>query len=132
MPGVIPHLIAAGAMFAIGRFAFKDYFDNNRREQLYLAIGCVFFTGIQDFFAIIFHLSNFFADAVGINRFLEIGLWMLLNEITRYAFVFFAVIGLIVLIFTKTKRKPIWVIGMLCIILHFLMDTLIQESTVWI
>lgn len=132
MPGVIPHLIAAGAMFVVGRFAFKSYFDNNHREQMILAVGCVFFTGISDFFAIIFHLSNFFSDVLNINRLLQPALWMWLNELMRYIFFPAAIIGLIASFVIETKRKPIWIMGMLCIILHIIMDTFIQESGVWI
>ena len=59
MPGALFHLTAGIIMFFIGCYYFKSYFDRNDKikERLLLAVACLVFSFIPDFFLIIHYIS---------------------------------------------------------------------------
>jgi len=123
MPGAIPHLIAGGAMFIIGRLYYSSYFDGKDKfkERLLLATVCLIFSLIPDFILAIYyttHISGFYS----------------LLPLHNFVHLIFTPIAIIVLIILKlkvnVKREPIWIIGLWCIIVHIVMDLFIQEHSV--
>ena len=60
MPGFLPHLIAGSALFVVGRFCFKKYFDNKLKEQIILLVVCLSFSLIPDFFLGLYYTTHAF------------------------------------------------------------------------
>ena len=121
MPGFFSHLIAGYAMFIISKYYFKNYFDNKNKEQLLLGVVCLSFSLIPDFplgFYYMFHISSF-DILLHYHTFLHI----IISPIA-------IVILLILKYWVNTKREPIWVIGLGCIVLHIAMDIFIPETGV--
>ena len=60
MPGVLLHVMAGSTMFIIGRYYFKSYFDgdNKTRERLLLAVVCLSFSLLPDFFLGIYYMTH--------------------------------------------------------------------------
>jgi uncharacterized membrane protein len=123
MPGLIPHLLAGTAMAIIGRLYFHTYFSHRIREQLYLLIICLTFSIIPDFFLGLYytiHLSSFHL----------LGYY---HELLHLIITPLAIIALLILrYYSKGKRKPLWIMGFGCLILHIIMDLFIQEHGVLI
>lgn len=125
MPGVIPHLIAGSLMFIIGSYYFKNYFDgDNKTKKLFLLLAvCLSFSILPDFFLIIYYMTYI----LPIEVFLP-----------YHNFVFLisgpiAVVGLVILKYgIDIKTKPIWIMGLWCILLHITMDLLLPHKTVGI
>ena len=125
MPGAIPHLVAASAMFLIGIFYFKNYFKgkDKLKEKLLLAFICLNFTFIPDVILIIYYLTRIYPKEI--------------FEPYQILFVLILIpISIVSLIIIKyvinTKKEPIWIMGFLCILLHITMDSFIEEINVWI
>lgn len=125
MPGVIPHLIAGSLMFIIGSYYFKNYFDdNNKTQKLFLLlVVCLSFSLLPDFFLIIYYSTYILPIEV-------------LLEYHNFVFLIsgpIAIVGLVILKFgTNIKTKPIWIMGLWCILLHIIMDLLLPHKTVGI
>jgi membrane-bound metal-dependent hydrolase YbcI (DUF457 family) len=121
MPGIIPHAIAGCTLFIIGRFYFKHYFDGdeNKHKRILLFIGCLFFTFIPDFFLAIYYTTHLFPRDV----------LMPYHILTSLALLPIAIGGLIIFTLSNTKYKPIWIMGMLAILVHITMDMIIQNET---
>jgi hypothetical protein len=125
MPGPILHLIAGSAMFIIGRYYFKSYFDepDKAKKLLLLAGVCLIFSIIPDFFLIIYYTTYIFSYC----------------ELLPYHDLLFfisgpiAIIGLLILKFrVDIKAKPVWIMGMWCILLHVTMDLFIPDMSLGI
>ena len=120
MPGVIPHLIAGSTLFLIGRYYFHHYFenDNKTKKLLLLAIVCLTFSFIPDLFLGIYFTTHILP-------------YRILLRYHILAHMLFSPLALIVLLLLKyrldTKREPIWIIGMWCIVLHIAMDMFFPE-----
>ena len=120
MPGAIPHLIAGSAMFIIGRYYYRSYFDgdNKFKEKILLAIICLSFSILPDFFLLIYYTTHIlpFCTFLPFHDFLHI---------------IFSPLAILILLILKfkanTKREPIWIIGIWCIIIHLIMDLFILE-----
>jgi len=125
MPGMIPHLIAGSAMSITGRYYFKSYFDGNDKvkERLLLFVVCLSFTFIPDFFLIIHYTTHILSFEAALPY----------HNFTLFVSAPIAIGGLVILkIWDNVKRKPVWIIGLWCILLHVVMDLFIGESGVWI
>jgi hypothetical protein len=125
MPGAIPHLIVAITMIVIGRYYFKNYFNKSEKikKLLILAIVCLIFGFIPDFFLIIYYTTHVFSfcEILPFHNFI----------LTISGPV--AIIGLLILIFkVDIKTKPIWIMGMWCILLHVILDLFIPDTSIWI
>jgi len=124
MPGAIPHLIAGSAMFIIGRYYFKSYFDGNDKvkERILLLFVCLSFTFILDFFLIIYYTTHTasFCDFLLYHDFLHLISGPM------------AIVGLLILKFVvDIKTKPVWIMGLWCMILHVIMDYFIPDFGIW-
>ena len=120
MPGAIPHLIAGGAMFVIGRYYYSNYFNGKDKfnERILLIIVCLTFSILPDIILAIYYLT-FFSDFCSL---------LPLHNFVHFIFTPVAIIILLILKFKlNVKREPIWIIGLWCIILHVVMDLIIQE-----
>ena len=121
MPGAIPHLIAGSIMFIIGRYYFKSYFD--KKDKILLAIVCLIFSCLPDSFLAIYYTTH-------ILSFEELLQYHILAHII---FTPLAVVGLLILRYMMdVKRKPVWIMGLWCILLHIVMDMFIPEGGVLI
>ena len=120
MSGAIPDLIAGSAMFFIGRYYFKNYFDGDhkKKERLILAAVCLSFSLIPDFFLGIYYTTHILP-------------FDFLKPFHIFSHLIFSPIAIAVLLILKylvdTKREPVWIMGLWCVVLHIAMDLFIQE-----
>ena len=120
MPGVFVHLIAGSAMFFIGRYYFKNYFDgeHKKKERLFLAAICLSFSLLPDFFLGIYYTTHILS--------LDF-----LVPFHIFVHLIFSPIAIVVLLILKyvinVNREPVWVMGLWCIVLHIVMDLFIPE-----
>ena len=124
MPGVLPHLIAGCAMFFIGRYYFKNYFDGKDKlqEKFILAVVCISFSFIPDFFLILYYTTKIFSFETA----------LLYHEFLFFLIGPIAIISLLILKFgIEVKTKPVWIMGLWCIILHLIMDFFIPDNGLW-
>jgi len=122
MPGLIPHLIAGAALYFIGIFYFRPYFKENNNKLL-LAIVCLTFSVIPDLFLGIYYTTHLLS----------------FNTLLPYhVFTHLILTPTVILVFTllllkiDTKRKPIWIMGIWALLVHIVMDLLIQETNLFI
>jgi len=125
MPGFIPHFIAGNAMFLIGSYYIQNYtdLDLTRQKQAILYFVCITASIIPDF-----PLALYYALHIGSFEMLARPHVMLHYIISPLSVILFIGLSMIY----PVKNKPIWVIGILCIILHIFMDACISETGVWI
>jgi Na+/melibiose symporter-like transporter len=125
MAGLIPHLIAGCALYFIGRYYFKTYFeaDNKTKKQLLLAIVCIAFSLAPDIF-----LGTYYTTHI-----LSFDTLMPYQIFAHYVLIPIAIALLALLIFRlDTKRKPIWIMGIAALALHFIMDLFLEEAGLFI
>lgn len=122
MPGLIPHLIAGISLYFMGIFYFRSYFKENNNKIL-LAVVCITFSIIPDVFLGIYYTTNLlsFKTLLPYHVFTHIIL-------TPIAIIIFTIL----LLRFDTKRKPIWIIGILALLLHIVMDLLMHETNLFI
>ena len=125
MPGFIPHFVAANAMFLIGSYYIQNYTDLvlTKKKHVLLYAVCLFSSIIPDF-----PLALYYAFHIGSFEVLVHPHAFLHYIISPIAVVFFIMLNYVY----PVKNKPIWIIGILCILLHIMMDALIQETGLWI
>ena len=120
MPGLIPHLLAGSILVLIGRVSFRTYFkgDEKLKKNLVLAIICITFSLLPDFFLGIYYLTHLEPPSV----------LMPYQEFTHLILTPGAIGILIPIILLDKKRRPIWIMGATALILHIIMDILIIET----
>jgi len=120
MPGIISHTLTGIILSIIGRFYFKNYFDNEYKKQLFLVITCLSFSILPDIFLGIYYTTHILPFDV-------------LARFHFFAHIAFSPIAIVVLILMRVdmKRKPYWAMGLWSIILHLSMDLFIQETGPW-
>ena len=124
MPGAFTHLAAAGAMFAVGWYYFKEYFQasDKTKKLAYLGIVCVIFTFIPDIFLVIYYTTHVLSFSTLLPY--HDALYIIVGPI--------AVAGIIFLKFgPNIKYKPIFIMGMWCMILHVIMDYFLPDHGIW-
>lgn len=125
MPGALPHLIAGCAMYLIGRYYFKRYFDGKEKikERLLLALVCISFSFIPDFFLIIYYITYMMPKES----------FVVYHDLFSLILIPVSLGGLLLIRYVmNTRRKPIWTMGFLCILLHIVMDVFFEETSIWI
>ena len=127
MPGALPHISAGVALFIIGIIYFKGYLaeEKNCKRLFYLLFVCLFFSIIPDFFLIIYYIGH-------VSTFCSI---LPYHNMLHIIFFVFSIVFLLILNFLiNIKSKPIWTIGMLCVIVHITMDVIIPDTgmNIWI
>jgi hypothetical protein len=125
MPGFIPHFIVGNAMFLIGSYYIQNYTDLHfpRSKQFGFYSICIISSIIPDF-----PLALYYALHIGSFQLLVGPHAMLHAIISPIAVILFIILSTIF----PVKNKPIWIFGILCILLHITMDAIIQETGVWI
>ena len=125
MPGFIPHFIVGNAMFLIGSYYIQNHTDLSfpRSKQFGFYTICILSSIIPDF-----PLALYYALHIGSFQMLVGPHAMLHAIISPIAVVLFIILSTIF----PVKNKPIWIFGILCILLHIAMDAVIQETGVWI
>ena len=117
MPGIVTHTLTGYVLSIIGRFYFRNYFDNQYKKQILLVISSLLFSILPDIFLGIYYTTHILPFQVLAHY----------HTITHIAFFPIAFVVLI-LMRADEKRKPYWAIGLWAIILHLSMDLLIQET----
>ncbi len=123
MSGLIPHLIAGSALYLVGIYYYKTFFKENNIKKLQLALICLTFSLIPDVFLGIFYTTNLSSFQT-----------LLPYHVFAHLIITPIAIGIfIVLLFrVDKKRKPIWIIGIWALLLHIIMDLLIEEKNLFI
>jgi len=119
MPGLIPHLIAGFALYLIGRYSFRKYFDGaqKNKERILLLFICLLTSVVPDAFLGFYYATNLLPFQT-----------LLPYHVTTHLIITpIAVIIFLLLIIIDSKRKPIWFLGICSIVLHIIMDQFIQE-----
>lgn len=125
MPGFIPHFIAGNAMFLIGSYVIQNHtsLELTRKKHVLFYLICIATSIIPDF-----PLALYYAFHIGSYELLVQPHATLHYIISPLAVVFFITLNFIF----PVKNKPIWIFGILCILLHIILDSFIQETGVWI
>lgn len=125
MPGFIPHFIAGNAMFLIGSYIIQSHtqLEFTRSKQLLLYFICIVCSIIPDF-----PLALYYGLHIGSYKLLIQPHAYLHRIISPLAVILFIIVSLI----TPLKNRSIWIIGIICILLHILMDAFISETGIWI
>lgn len=120
MPGVIPHLIVGSILFLIGRYSFRTYFkgDQKLKKELLLAVVCLTFSILPDFFLGIYYLTHIEPESV----------LMPYQVFTHLRLTPIAIGVLIPIVLVDKKRRPIWIMGAAALLLHIIMDLFILET----
>ena len=118
MPGVLTHLTAGFILFFVGKFYFKDYFKKNPNDLFLLGAVCLMFSILPDIFLGLYYTTHI----------LSFDTLKVYHNLVHFVFSPIAVILLIIPIFWKgLYKRPIWIMGLIAIGLHILMDLFIQE-----
>jgi len=125
MPGFIPHFIAGNAVFLIGSYFITNYtkIQYTTKNKLLLYFICISCSIIPDF-----PLALYYGLHVGTYNTLIEPHTLLHYIISPAAIFIFIILDLVYPI----KKRPFWIIGILCIIIHIIMDSLITETGIWI
>jgi len=120
MPGVIPHLITGSVLYLIGRYSFRTYFKDNQKlkKDILLAVVCLLFSILPDFFLGIYYFTHLEPKSV----------LMPYQAFTHLILTPIAIGVLIPIILFDKKRRPIWIMGAIALILHIIMDLFIVET----
>jgi hypothetical protein len=121
MPGLIPHLIAGSILYLIGRLLFSAYFKGEQKlkNEILLAIICITCSILPDFFLGIYYLTHL--EPFHVLLPFQIFTHFILTPIAT------GVLFLLASLF-DTKRKPLWIMGALALVLHIIMDVFIKET----
>lgn len=121
MPGLIPHLLAGSAMILIGRRYYTKYFHEHPSEIRNLIIVSLICSILPDFFLGIYYTF----------KILPFSILLQYHQLLHLIMTPTAIVILLALQFKiDIKRRPIWTIGLCCILLHIVMDSFIQEHGV--
>jgi len=125
MPGFIPHFIAGNAMFLIGSYVIQNHtqLEFTRSKQILLYLICIVCSIIPDF-----PLALYYGLHIGSFDLLVKPHAYLHRIISPLAVIIFIIVSLI----TPLKNRLLWIIGILCILLHIIMDAFINETGIWI
>jgi len=125
MAGLIPHLIAGGILYLVGQYYYQEYFQGEHARQRKLMLGflCVFFSVIPDVF-----IGTFYTTHI-----LSFDTLMPYQIFAHYVLLPIGIIGFALLAFLiDPKRKPLWAMAFCTLLLHFLMDLLLDEGGLFI
>lgn len=125
MPGFIPHFIVGNAMFLLGSYYIQHHTQiaYNKKTILLLYFICIGCSIIPDFPLALyygFHVGSF-ETLVEPHAFLH----YIISPLAVFSFIILDLVH-------PVKKRPLWAIGILCIIIHIIMDAIIQETGVWI
>jgi hypothetical protein len=125
MPGIIPHLLAGTGMFLIGEFYFryKSKTTHPLSDHFLLFGVTLFFSLFPDFPLGLYYVFGVFSP----EKLYEYH--NLLHDIMTPI----SIGGLLIIKYIiNTKKEPIWIMGIICVLLHVTMDAYIHEGGLWI
>jgi len=125
MPGIIPHLIAGTSMFLIGEFYFhyKSKIEHPPLDHGLLLGVTLFFSLFPDFPLGIWYVFHLYSPQILTEY----------HQLIHIIATPLSIVGLILIKYVvNTKKEPIWIMGLICILLHITMDTYIHEGGLWI
>ena len=125
MPGAIPHIIAGFTLFIIGKYYYKNFFnEGNKSKKLFILLFiCLSFSFIPDFLLIIYYTTYSFSFC---------GIIPYHNLLHIILFIIATIVLLVIKFFLNIKSEPIWTMGLLAIIIHPIMDLIIPDTGIWI
>jgi membrane-bound metal-dependent hydrolase YbcI (DUF457 family) len=120
MPGVIPHLVVGSILFLIARVSFRTYVkgDQKLKKEVLLAVVCLLFSILPDFFLGLYYLARLEPESI----------LMRYQEFSHLILTPVAIGVLIPIILLDRKRRPLWIMGVIALSLHIIMDLLIVET----
>jgi membrane-bound metal-dependent hydrolase YbcI (DUF457 family) len=120
MPGAVIHLATGSILYVIGRISFRTFFkgDQKLKKELLLVAVCLLFSILPDFFLGIYYLTHLEPESV----------LMRYQEFSHLILTPVAIGVLIPIILLDKKRRPIWLMGAIALILHIIMDLYIGET----
>ena len=125
MPGIIPHLLAGTGMFLIGEFYFhyKSKTDHPLTDHILLLGVTLFFSLFPDFPLGLYYMFGIFSPNI----------LMEYHDFLHNIMTPLSIGGLLVIKYiVNTKKEPIWIMGIICVLLHITMDAYIHEGGLWI
>ena len=125
MPGEIIHLFTGVGIFIAAEFYLRYKFKNDlkKRDHILLFGVSILFSVIPDFPLGLYYIFNIS------SKHILLGYHILLHQIiTSVSFVLL----LFLLFFKKSKTSIIWIVGLICILVHIAMDLYIHEGGIWI
>lgn len=125
MPGIIPHLLAGSSMFLVGEFYFKykSKITHPPIDHMLLLGVTLFFSLFPDFPLGIYYMFNLYSPEILMDY--HITLHTIITPLS--------ITGLLIIKYVvNTKKEPIWIMGIICILIHITMDTYIHEGGLWI
>ncbi len=125
MPGIIPHLLTGTGMFLIGEFYFRYKSEKKHpySDHILLLGITLFFSLFPDFPLGIYYVFHIFTPEA----------LMEFHNLIHTIITPISIAGLLIIKYIiNTKREPIWIMGLICIILHITMDAYIHEGGIWI
>jgi len=125
MPGIIPHLLAGAGMFLIGEFYFhyKSKITHPSVDHVLLLGVTLFFSLFPDFPLGLYYVFNLYSRQI----------LMEYHNLLHILVTPLSLAGLIIIRYVvKTKKEPIWIMGIICILIHVTMDAYIHEGGIWI
>ncbi len=125
MPGIIPHLLAGTSMFLVGEFYFhyKSKIIHPPVDHVLLLGVTLFFSLFPDFPLGLYYMFNLYSPEILMD--FHITLHTIITPLS--------LAGLLIIKYVvNTKKEPIWIMGIICILIHITMDTYIHEGGLWI
>jgi hypothetical protein len=120
MPGVIIHLLTGSVLYLIGRIIFRTYINGplKFRKNVFLAIACLIFSILPDFFLGIYYLTHLEPEKI----------LMPYQTFTHAVLTPIAIVILLLAVAFDKRRRPLWLMGASALFLHIILDLFIQES----
>jgi len=125
MPGIIPHLFVGTGMFFIGEFYihYKSKIIHSPIDHALLLCVTLFFSLFPDFPLGLYYLFNLYS----------LQILMEYHTLLHTIITPISIGGLLIIKYVvNTKKEPIWIMGLICILIHITMDTYIHEGGLWI
>ena len=125
MPGIIPHLLAGTGMFLIGEFYFHFKSKDNHplSDHISLLAVTLFFSLFPDFPLGLYYVFGIYSTKILMEY--HVFLHTIITPLS--------LVGLLIIKYVlNTKREPIWIMGIICILIHITMDAYIHEGGIWI
>ena len=125
MPGIIPHLATGVGFYLIGEVYYKYASKKkiNTGDHVLLLGVCLIFSLIPDFPLGLYYIFNLQPKEVLLEY--HVFLHQIITPISLI------ILGVLFFL-RKNKRAPIFMLGMICIIVHVIMDLYIHEGGLWL
>ena len=125
MPGFLPHFLVGNIIFFVGWQYLKRYstIEYAKKDYIYLYAICVICSSIPDFPLGLYYLFDVSTFEVLVPY--HILLHLIISPIAVGIFIILNILGI-------SNKKSFILLGVICIIIHIIMDAIIEEMGVWI